>query len=211
MVGPRGPDDCQVRRFIPERAPPSFQPHQLTIMAPRLFSKLFKRKKPQKKRCYPDGAVGINESTCAINGDPFDEEHLPVPSPDEHERQLGTRPCNPQFQSLFFKLPPEIRELIYRELLGDRRVHVEYRFMSPSPFQPRLKGKYRKPRWNWCHRVCQESDLFPDDSEMDSCGIDTDRHNAASGWTTPPPGTKLQGVELLRCCQMLSVIPKYLL
>lgn len=191
--------------------PPS-SPHSnltiLSIMAPRLFSKLFKKIKPQKKRRYPDDAVGMNESTCAINGDPFDEENLPVPPPDEHERQLGTRPCNPQFHSLFFKLPPEIRVQIYRKLLGDRRVHVVYRFMEPSPFQPQLKAKDCKPRWQWWHRVCQERDLFPEECEMDPCGVHTDRHDAEAGWTTPPPGTKLQGAELLRCCQMLSVITK---
>ena len=154
---------------------------------------------------YPN-AVGINESTCEINGSLFDRENLPVPSPDEHRRQLGTHPCKAQFKSKFFKLPLEIREMIYRELLGDRRVHIGYLFDPPYTYQDHKR--YRS-QWHWWHRVCDKSHSFGVELCRDRCWARCDDKERQAGWTTSPPGTKLQGVEWLRCCQKGSVIPSF--
>lgn len=183
-------------------------------MAPRIFSKLFNRKyepPPYYPRRMQPEAIGISDSTCEVNGDPFNKWKLPIPPPEQREVKISGHPCNPQQQSLFFKLPPEVRNLIYLELLGGRRVHIDYTFQWPSPFRPQPPAKKRKRYWHWWHLLCHESDSFPEDQFFDRCAIHADEVNDAKShsWTAAAEGTKIRGIELLRSCQMALVTPSY--
>ncbi|KAJ5815132.1 hypothetical protein N7474_006909 [Penicillium riverlandense] len=176
-------------------------------------SKLFKRKyvvTPYYPRRTEPEAIGISDSTCKVNGDPVNEWKLPIPPLEQREVKISGHPCNPQHQSRFFKLPPEIRRLIYLELLGGRRVHIDYTFKWPSPFRPQPLAKKRKRYyWQWWHLLCHESDYFSNDPFFDRCAIHADEANDAKnhGWTVAPEGTKIRGVELLSSCQMALVAP----
>ncbi|KAJ5183961.1 hypothetical protein N7492_001577 [Penicillium capsulatum] len=167
-------------------------------MAPKLFSRIFKRKRePPKPRlpseCSPL-SIGISDSTCEINGDIFNRWKLPIPSPEQRVRKIGARDRNPQEQSIFFRLPAEIRTLIYLELMGDRRVHIRYVWKKPSPFGPQpIRGG---PRWDWWHCVCDESNAFPKDCCFDHCGD----WECEEEFKRKNP--KINGVEWLRSCQI---------
>lgn len=173
-------------------------------MAPHFFSKLFKTKNQRNKtrRKEPTVVVGISESTCQVNGDPFDQSKLPVPSPNQRQLQLGQRPFRTQEQSLFFRLPLEIRQLIYLELFGGRRVHIDYLFKGPSVFRPRPQGKYRKNHWQWWHSVCRWSNTFADYFDNPQCYDCSEYARKGHEWEAAPPEAKLAGVEWLQCCQM---------
>lgn len=169
-------------------------------MAPKFFSKLFKRQ--QEVHSHPR-IIGISEDTCDINGDPFNRWKLPIPPPEQRQLTLGTRQCNPQHQSRFFQLPEEIRRMIYIELMGNRRVHIDYAWGQPSPWRPQaLKGGRR---WGWYHYICQRDGGFFIDEvwRHPRCwNWDDEREAWKEGLKSPPPGTKLGGVEWLRCCQL---------
>ncbi|CAG8083022.1 unnamed protein product [Penicillium salamii] len=167
-------------------------------MAPKILSKFFKRKKekpwgiPPKE--WSPNAIGISDSTCEINGDLFNPWKLPVPPPQYHTCKIGTRRRNPQSQSDFFRLPTEIRRMIYLELMGDRRVHIRHVWKDPSPFVPQPKRK--GPRWDWWHCVCAKTNRFPDDLMFDFCG---DWVDEAAEETK---ALKIEGVGWLRSCQI---------
>ncbi|KAJ5863146.1 hypothetical protein N7455_007214 [Penicillium solitum] len=171
-------------------------------MAPKIF-RLFQRKHKEKDeytrpKSVSPNAIGISDSTCSINGDRFNGWKLPIPAPDQHILKLNTRQRNNQETSHFFQLPIEIRRLIYIELMGNRRVHIEHGWMFPSPF--RLKLKRDGKRWDWWHSVCQRSGSFVDDRCWDR---EDERYaNRVEGLESAPAGTKLGGVEWLRCCQI---------
>ncbi|KAJ5180092.1 hypothetical protein N7492_003302 [Penicillium capsulatum] len=174
-------------------------------MAPSILSRLFRKHEPtQHVRRTEPLTIGISESTCQVNGDPFDKEKLPLPSPIKRRLKTGKRPRSSQEQSAFFRLPLEIRELIYRELFGGRRIHIDHVFKGPSVFRPQPQGKYRKSHWQWWHLVCQESSSFTKDRDTDHCSnYNNERMDAERlGWEAAPPGTKLAGVEWLQCCQV---------
>lgn len=172
--------------------------HPHTVMAPRIFSKLFKGKKKDEpiftlKENSPV-AIGISDSTCEINGDIFNRWKLSIPPPEDRLRMLGAQRLYPQPQSPFFRLPAEIRRQIYLELMGGRRVHIRYLWKDPSPFRP--QPKRGGPRWDWWHIVCEQCDRFPEDPDIDCC----------PDWSTEAgfmqKRSKIGGVELLRSCQI---------
>ncbi|CAG8899663.1 unnamed protein product [Penicillium egyptiacum] len=171
------------------------------VMAPKIF-RLFKRKRKENDPDFrPKGvapnAIGISDSTCEVNGDPFNGWKLPIPPPEQRVLKL-TRQRSRQQASHFFQLPIEVRTLIYIELMGDRRIHIEHAWMLPSPFRPKLKRDGR--RWDWWHGVCQRTGSFVDDRCWDRA--DERYANRFEGLKSPPAGTKLRGVEWLRCCQI---------
>lgn len=202
-------------------------------MVPAIFDKFFAkrergRRQQQKDNPYPwkwapfPCAIGVSDSTCEVNGDPFNAWRLPIP---ENRGPLRcTRPQNCQKDSEFFNnLPKEVRRMIYIELIGNRRVHIEYGWMPASPYVPKpFQSKPLQPTflqrkrflsmingqpryWNWHHSICQESISFAEDAWMDRCVLEAEerwkRHNQDRP-ISPPPGTKLEGVEWLRCCQL---------
>ncbi|KAJ5193706.1 hypothetical protein N7491_001037 [Penicillium cf. griseofulvum] len=172
-------------------------------MAPKIVTKLFKRKPKEncpyfRPKCVSPNAIGISDSTCEVNGDPFNGWKLPIPPPEQRVLKLGARQCNRQQASHFFQLPIEVRKLIYIELMGNRRVHIEYAWMLPSPFRPKLKRD--RERWDWWHGVCQRSGSYVDDRCWDR--RDERYVNMSEGLQSAPAGTKLGGVEWLRCCQI---------
>ncbi|CAG8024664.1 unnamed protein product [Penicillium nalgiovense] len=164
-------------------------------MAPHVFNNLFKRKKkaPKESRLTPKecspNAIGIWDSTCEINGDIFNRWKLPIQL-EQHPRSPGARQKSSQQQSSLFRLPTEIRRLIYLELMGDRRVHIRYFWRKPSP------KPHSEPRWRWWHAVCEHSDGFIDDPVEDICSI-----SGREGYMHIPR-PKIGGVEWLRCCQI---------
>lgn len=171
-------------------------------MTPMIF-KLFNRKREEndlysRPKCASPNAIGISDSTCEVNGDPFNGWKLPIPQPDQRILKLGARQRNNQQASHFFQLPIEVRKLIYTELMGNRRVHIEHAWIFPSPF--RRKSKRDGKRWEWWHGVCQRGGSFVDDR----CWHREDERyaNKFEGLKSAPAGTKLRGVEWLRCCQI---------
>ncbi|KAJ5373539.1 hypothetical protein N7517_005545 [Penicillium concentricum] len=171
-------------------------------MAPEIFTRLFKTKRKNdpysRPKCGSPNAIGISDSTCEVNGDPFNGWKLPVPPPEQRVLKLGTRQSNRQQASHFFQLPIEVRTLIYIELMGNRRVHIEHAWMLPSPFRPRPKRD--RERWEWWHGVCQKSASYVDDRCWNR--RNETLANKSEGLKSPPAGTKLGGVEWLRCCQI---------
>ncbi|KAJ6107481.1 hypothetical protein N7523_008804 [Penicillium sp. IBT 18751x] len=167
-------------------------------MAPRIFSKLFKSKKKQVSKFtlkeHSPVAIGISDSTCEINGDIFNRWKLPIQPPEYRLRTRCSQKPITQHQSSFFRLPAEIRRLIYRELMGDRRVHIRYLWKEPSPFRP--QPKRGGSRWEWWHIVCEQCDCFPEDPDIDYCPD----WRAEAGLLQKRP--KIGGVEWLRSCQI---------
>lgn len=180
-------------------------------MAPNIISKLLNKDKDKPPR-YPISrmgpkAVGIDNSTCEINPKHTKWWKLPIPPPEQRDRKLGgTRPRNPQYQSLFFaKVPREVRYLIYKEVMGGRRVHVDYGFRTPSIHLQRREMKKDPPRWLWWHCVCEMSDCysFVDDRYYDHCPGTIDKaFFVRREGESPPQRRKIGDVEWLRCCQM---------
>lgn len=174
-------------------------------MAPKFFAKLFKRehKRDYRPRVYWPNTIRISDSTCEVNGDPFNGwKLLPIPASRQSALKPRARQRLTQQTSPFFRLPGEVRRMIYIELMGHRRVHVEHSWMFPSPFQPKSKRKGK--RWDWWHGVCQENDSFVGDTFHDRCWDHSEERvpNYTGGLTSAPTGTKLAGVEWLRCCQI---------
>ncbi|KAJ5518959.1 hypothetical protein N7453_001381 [Penicillium expansum] len=164
-------------------------------MAPRFLNKLFKHKKKGPKeprftlREWSPNAIGIWDSTCEINSDIFNRWKLPI-QPEQCPHSPRARQKSSQQESLLFRLPAEIRRLIYLEIMGDRRVHIRYFWRQPSP-EP-----HSKPRWHWWHVVCEHSDGFIDDPVEDICSMS----GREAYMHTPRP--KIGSVEWLRCCQI---------
>ncbi|KAJ5186362.1 hypothetical protein N7449_011126 [Penicillium cf. viridicatum] len=171
-------------------------------MAPKIFG-LFQRKHKEKDaytrpKSVSPNAIGIFDSTCSVNDDPFNGWKLPIPAADQRILKLNTRQRNHQQTSHFFQLPIEVRRLIYIELMGNRRAHIEHGWMFASPFHP--KPKRDEKRWDWWHGVCQRSGSFVDDR---CWGREDERYaNRVEGLKSSPARTKLGGVEWLRCCQI---------
>ncbi|CAI7609454.1 unnamed protein product [Penicillium glandicola] len=177
-------------------------------MAYKIFTRFFKRERKEndletRPKSVSPNAIGISDSTCEVNGDPFNGWKLPIPPPEQRVLKLGARECNRQQESYFFQLPIEVRTLVYIELMGNRRVHIEHAWMLPSPFRP--KPKRDGKRWEWWHGVCQRSGSFVDDRCWDR---EDERYaNRFEGLQSAPAGTKLGGVEWLRCCQIGLLSP----
>lgn len=201
------------------------------IMAPKIFDKFLTKRERERRelqKCNPSPwraigsphAPGVSDSTCEVNGDPFNGWKLPIPENKSVIRCARQR--NPQQQSKFFELPVEVRRMIYIELMGNRRVHIEYSWMWASPFEPKpfqskpLQPTFLQQRrflsilngtlryWNWHHSVCQQTSSFAEDAYMDRCDDRSEESwkNRHEGLTSTRPGTKLGGAEWLRCCQV---------
>ncbi|KAJ5153376.1 uncharacterized protein N7482_009854 [Penicillium canariense] len=180
-------------------------------MAPKFFDKLFKREHKRsdyrfRPREFWANAIGISDSTCEIQGDPFNGWKLPIPAPEQSALKSRARQHDGQQTSWFFRLPMEVRRMIYIELMGNRRVHIEHSWMYQSAFQP--KSKRGGKRWIWWHGVCQNSDSFVCDTYGDRCWGRDDESYASytEGLTRAPPGTKIQGVEWLSYEEALPVL-----
>ena len=146
-------------------------------------------------------AIGVSDFTCEVDGDIFNEWKLPIPETKNATKPFTLQP-NHQEASKFFQLPGEMRRMIYIELMGNRRIHIEYGWMLDSPFKPRSNKDGK--RWDWWHGVCQSSDSFIRDAHDDRSWSRRDEACASrtKGLQNALSGTKLQGVEWLRCCQL---------
>lgn len=127
---------------------------------------------PQPTRTHPidireTRKIGLDESTCQINGARLDCSKMPIPPrrsrpfTAEYEEGTGSRAVHPQTQSVFFRLPLEIRLLIYEYLLGYRRVNVDfdvntdhgYAAIAHLPYEDRFI-------WRWRHYVYQADEEY---------------------------------------------------
>ncbi|KAK3991447.1 hypothetical protein QBC44DRAFT_341039 [Cladorrhinum sp. PSN332] len=122
---------------------------------------------------------------------------LPVP-----RRPLTPVSTNPQLNSTFFKLPPEIRQQIYRLLVSGREIHVDMRYSSteasiPHSTKGAVFGTDRVWRWraSTCHR-------HPDASILqDRCPWGGPHPTACSEFDTPC-GVGPEVMTLLLCCRL---------
>ncbi|KAL4924808.1 uncharacterized protein BDV17DRAFT_284392 [Aspergillus undulatus] len=144
---------------------------------------------------------GIAESTCRVNGDPHDQEFLPtLPTGytslfgEINDRQAEPTVNNLQEQSPFFtSLPPEIRQLIYRHLFGDRRIHLDYDFV------------WSENRWVWWHRVCDDPENCPDKELTCPETADGEMTMRLMGWTSrlkKDVEYRVQAMSWLQCCKL---------
>ncbi|KAB5522076.1 hypothetical protein GE09DRAFT_500333 [Coniochaeta sp. 2T2.1] len=100
-----------------------------------------------------------------------------LPTLPTRSRPITPLPPNPQLDSLFFKLPPELRNQVYRLLFCDRELHVDMRYTATETLIPHSTERVQfdpDRRWRWrastCHRHPDANVLF------DKCG-----------WGGPPP------------------------
>lgn len=141
-------------------------------MTPRIFKWLRREKPPQPPRIRrtDPGSLGIDDSTCEVTESVTNPCKFPIPPSLEqrhsHELSASPRPANPQPQTGFFKLPIEIRQKIYAEVFGNRRVHIDYDFSFPTGWK-NMKG--RKRQWRWWHYVCADDSSFIEDDFLDKC------------------------------------------
>lgn len=190
--------------FSPTRIYDDCLPAKMT----RFITKWFRREKTHEHIPRPSepGAIGIPDSTCEINGDPFNQSKLPIPAEEQRQLRIDS-PRNPQHQSRFFQFPPEIRRLIYIELLGGCRVHIDYAFKWLPLFGPQKKSRDRRRSWQWWHIVCEGGHSFIENHDSDYCNDFGDEAHEARKfkWNTAPLGTKIVAVHWLTCCQMALV------
>lgn len=100
-----------------------------------------------------------------------------LPALPKDRRPLTAQSPNPQLMSPFFKLPPELRQQIYRILFSGREIHLDMRYTAVDTSTPHSTAGavlHDSTRWQWrassCHR-------HPDiNAVADRCG-----------WGGPPP------------------------
>lgn len=156
-------------------------------------------------RTFPR-SVGIEPSTCEVTTALNNRAKLPIPPP---QAPIANTPLNPQLQSIFFKLPAEIRVLVYEALLGHRRIHIDHDHCH-SPWEVdimkmRPEDLECEPelRWRWFHFLCPMSDTFNHDECFDPCP----KSNYDMSYTLRVSGPAifrniLQGIAWLRCCRL---------
>ncbi|KAJ0426913.1 hypothetical protein BJY00DRAFT_306904 [Aspergillus carlsbadensis] len=141
---------------------------------------------------------GVHPLSCEVNGSRHNRERFPV-LPTDHVSLYssiidGQNPVpDTQAQSPFFaQLPTEIRQLIYRQLFGDRRVHLDLDYVS------------QQAQWLWWHRVCDCPDTRPDKQFIcpENAAAETMMlHLGSKAWVTGRAEAKVDGVGWLRCCK----------
>lgn len=149
-------------------------------------------------------SIGIDDSTCEVTTSRANPWKLPISPPSvELDKPAPTPTPNCQRQSAFFNLPPEIRQQIYTELLGNKRVHIDFSFHRRPGWldAPKERMKEYKPQWRWFHHVCSKSDGFHHEQYGDDCpqntGDEPFHDLSVLGFTS----RKLEGVAWLRSCR----------
>lgn len=111
--------------------------------------------------------IGLDESTCEINGAREDWSKMPIPPPRlrpltaQYEDGAAREEVHPQRQSiLFFRLPLEVRQLVYEHLLGGGRlIELEFDLGNPDGYHGLHHASARgdhyqdRLRWRWWHFV----------------------------------------------------------
>ncbi|KAL3486120.1 hypothetical protein BJX62DRAFT_242276 [Aspergillus germanicus] len=141
---------------------------------------------------------GVHPSSCEVNGDRHNRERLPI-LPTDHTSLYSSiidaqnSVPDTQAQSPFFaKLPPEIRQLIYRQLFGGRRIHLDLDYIS------------QQAQWHWWHRVCDCPDTCPDKQFIcpENAAAETMMLRLGpKASVTDRAETRVDGIEWLRCCK----------
>lgn len=174
-------------------------------MAPHLLKWFRRKRRLQSSPALPwePKSIGIDDSTCQFNGKRTDYMKLPLPPA---RRPLTPSPSsdlphalNPQRHSPFFsRLPPEVRNLVYSYLFGNRRIHIEFAFNG------------HLEQWRWWHRVCDEILLFPDKNNALAETCPTTAFHEELHWSLyagrkkkkPGKGHRLEGSNWLRTCRI---------
>lgn len=126
------------------------QPTQPMMPLSSRLRKLFRRDHPdaypttpQKIQVREIRNIGLDESTCRVNGPRENWSEMPVPPPrprpltalyEEPEKSgsLEVQRLQPQTQSLLFRLPLEVQLLIHEYLFGCRRLEVFFDVANPD-------------------------------------------------------------------------------
>ncbi|KAL2867694.1 uncharacterized protein BJX67DRAFT_380639 [Aspergillus lucknowensis] len=151
------------------------------------------------KRAQLD-SPGISSSTCAVNGDWGDPEHLPALPADYRAvfSQIAEDTEEPgvylQHQSSFFgKLPRELRDEIYFYAFGGNRVHIDFGFYQG------------RQRWAWWHRVCDDPGncpgkeyVCPEVAEAEQAMFEL----ASGAWVKQGFEYKIGALSWLRSCKI---------
>ncbi|KAH8904985.1 hypothetical protein BR93DRAFT_881040 [Coniochaeta sp. PMI_546] len=121
-----------------------------------------------------------------------------LPSP---RRPITPISPNPQLTSRFFKLPPELRQQIYRLLLSGRDFHIDMRYTAAETATPHsTKGvQLGSRRWRWRASTCHR---HPDAQAIsDRCGWGGPPPTACDEYDTPC-GIGKEALSLLLCCRL---------
>lgn len=123
-----------------------------------------------------------------------------LPSP---RRPITPTPPDPQFPSSpFFRLPPELRQQIYRLLLSGREIHIDMRYTAAETTTPHsTRGASIDPdrRWRWRASTCHR---HPDAQPLaDRCGWGGPPPTACGLFDTPC-GIGREALGLLLCCRL---------
>lgn len=111
-------------------------------------------------------------------------------------------PSPRQLASPFFKLPPELRQKIYRLLLSRREIHIDVRYTALGTAAPHsTRGASFEPadRWRWRASTCHR---HPDAQPiLDRCGWGGPPPTACGVFDTPC-GIGREALGLLLCCRL---------
>ncbi|KAK4165604.1 hypothetical protein QBC43DRAFT_315516 [Cladorrhinum sp. PSN259] len=122
---------------------------------------------------------------------------LPTP-----RRPLTAVNTDPQLTSTFFRLPPEIRQQIYRLLLSGRTFHFDMRYTSTEASTPHsTKGAQFgvDKAWRWRANTCHR---HPDASVVsDRCSWGGPSPTACDQFSTPC-GVGPEVMSFLLCCRL---------
>jgi hypothetical protein len=139
---------------------------------------------------------------------------LPLPSPTTPSgsrfRKKAPQCTSSQSESVLMRLPLEIRLLIYKAVLGDRRVHIAFRSgperreLESVPWDDDSSGK-RTWEWSWWNNICtwdhSEDASYRNILVHDLCGHTKYWSLSEKHW--PPQSTggmqKLEFAILLTC------------
>ncbi|KAL3463903.1 hypothetical protein BJX64DRAFT_276113 [Aspergillus heterothallicus] len=142
---------------------------------------------------------GVQLSSCEVHGDRHNPKYLPI-LPADYSSLYSTivntsgSLQNEQAQSPFFVgLLPEIRQLIYCHLFGDRRVHLDFDYES------------RQAQWLWWHRICDSPNTCPDKQLIcpeNATAEGMMLHFGSKSWMTERVEAKIDAVGWLRSCRL---------
>ncbi|KAL4949546.1 hypothetical protein BDW69DRAFT_174216 [Aspergillus filifer] len=150
---------------------------------------------------------GIRETTCKVNGPITDGEFLAT-LPDNYTSLYSTlttgkgKASDPQDQSPFFNLPPEIRDIIYFHLLGNQKIHIDYELRYVYDWETDTSQR----RWAGWHRICDDPDNCPKGKSL-PCPetANAEKRFLDMGWKSHVAEgfkAKLSALNWFRCCKL---------
>ncbi|KFX91997.1 hypothetical protein O988_07483 [Pseudogymnoascus sp. VKM F-3808] len=125
--------------------------------------------------------------------------------PKTRERALSLYDPGEQTSGFLRKLPVELRRRIYDEVLGHRKVHMQFEF-APRNYRTVRTNKKEILEWRWWHCICTWDQT--EDDRYKSIWFDRCKDGDMKGNSGPPNGMmgklKLDFALLLTCRQVYS-------